>query len=74
MQGDPFLRAKMTVLAFLIVAVFFLTLNYRCERETLTQYLHRARQTLFAFVMAVNLQRGGERERQMTKIETALRV
>lgn len=33
MQGDPFLRAKMTVLAFLIVAVFFfLTLNYRCER------------------------------------------
>lgn len=23
MQGDPFLRAKMTVLAFLIVAVFF---------------------------------------------------
>lgn len=22
MQGDPFLRAKMTVLAFLIVAVF----------------------------------------------------
>lgn len=34
MQGDSFLRAKMTVLAFLIVAVFFffLTLNYRCER------------------------------------------
>lgn len=34
MQGDPFLRAKMTVLACVSYRGCFLTLNYRCERNT----------------------------------------
>lgn len=31
MQGDSFLRAKMTVLAFLIVAVFFVFFNLELQ-------------------------------------------
>lgn len=31
MQGDSFLRAKMTVLAFLIVAVFFFFFNLELQ-------------------------------------------